>query len=223
MSLHKVEVDFDKACLTKRDDVSFLELTGCGVEMNNEGIVASGDFTGNIYLWKKEKRTPCANVKAETSIRCLLWIDNVLLFGCLNSALYCWRYITQSNGPAVPLKYNKNLIQTLYNVFGDPVSMALDSTDTRLALGTTAGYLYVFDVKRTGDGLLHLEELYNLQIHEPKKQEDGSLLVMEIWNVAWSVSDGYIATTSEDQTCKISESQTGLISSYFFVLTVVVF
>ena len=213
MSLHKIQIDFENDCISKREDVSYLELTGCGIDINDQGLVASGDFSGNVYLWKPGERSPYGRFKAASSIRCMKWIGDYLVFGCLNSIVYCWKHVGNSVTHTTDAN---NSIRTLYNVFGDPVAMALNRLKNKIALGTTTGYLYVFSINYT-DGQLVLEELYNIQIHEPKKLDDGSLLMMEIWNVAWSVTDQYIATTSEDQTCKISESRTGkILKSFFF-------
>ena len=215
MSLHKIQIDFEKTCISKREDVSYLELTGCGVDINDGGIVASGDFSGNIFLWKKGERSPYGCFDTSSSIRCMQWIGDFLLYGCLNSVLYCWEHTANSNNTGILKGDVENSIRTLYNVFGDPVAMAVNSHSNKLALGTTAGYLYAFDIKETDTEQLELEEIYSIQVHLPKKLDDGSLLVMEIWNVTWSVTDQYIATTSEDQTCKISESGTGMFALIF--------
>ena len=144
MSLHKIQIDFEKKSISSREDISYLELTGCGVDINDRGLVASGDFSGNVYLWKQGERSPYGRIKAVSSIRCMQWVGDFLLFGCLNSVVYCWK-----NSEALTAKHAENSIQTLYNVFGDPVAMALNGSKNKIALGTTVGYLYVFSIKYT--------------------------------------------------------------------------
>ena len=96
MSLHKIQIDFENDCISKREDVSYLELTGCGIDINDQGLVASGDFSGNVYLWKPGERSPYGRFKAASSIRCTKWIGDYLVFGCLNSIVYCWKHVGNS-------------------------------------------------------------------------------------------------------------------------------
>ena len=212
MSLHKLTVHDGKPTVEITSDVSFLSLTGCGVSMNSHQVVATGDFTGNVFFWRPECQTPIHRLKVSNSVRCLLWIDDFLLIGCLNSELY--RYQSRANKTD---NDDSSDVQTIYFVIGDIVSMATDSKQEKLALATTGGYLYMFNIQHVDESnFLELIEIYSKQIHPPKIQEDGSSLNMEIWNLAWSPDDQYIATTSEDQTTVISRALTGCwnITSY---------
>jgi len=203
MSLHKVSFDYENSCIASKDDISYLTLTGCGLDISNTGLVTSGDFTGNIYLWQTPSRKPVCSFNVTYSIRCLLWVGDFLLIGCLNSEVSCWKY----NSKITPEK-EVSSVRNLYTVIGDPVALATNSDETKLALGTTAGYLYVFDLKKNEESL-DIEVFHYSQIHKPKVNNDGSFLNMEIWNLRWSIDDRYIATTSEDQTAIVSDSLTG--------------
>jgi len=216
MSLHKVTIQDDQPTVETISDMSFLSLTACGVSMNTHQIVATGDFTGSVFLWRPGQQNPVHNFNISNSVRCLLWIDDFLLIGCLNSELYCYQ--------SKPTKTNNDddddspNVQTIYMVVGDVVAMAVDSKQEKLALVTTGGYLYMFDIRHASDlKFLELIETYSVQMHPPKIDDD-SFLNMEIWNLAWSPDNQYIATTSEDQTTIISKALTGRYITFYFIL-----
>lgn len=193
MSLHKVKIHSGVPAMKRIVDLSYLTLTGCGVALNNNKTIACGDFTGNVILWKTKDRSPIASINIEASVRSLLWLtEGTLLIGTLSCQLICWRNAGTDGDDE---------IESLYHFIGDVTKLGCNSSYSKLAVSTTAGYLYMFSVL-SGDKF-DLVEDYSKQVHEPKQNENG-FLNMEIWSLAWSPDDLHLATTSEDQSTIIS-------------------
>lgn len=211
MSLHHITVNKDDNKMTRNYDLSFLSLTGCGLSLSKDQIIASGDFSGKVFLWEHKKRLPVTQFTLPSllPVRCLLWVKNVLLIGSLSGELFSW----QKNESIISNNDIKDSnikdIDMLYHFVDGVVVLQLNKTENRFAVGTTGGCLYVFDIKESVDCGLEIMEVWNSQVHESKYQNDGLLLKMEIWSLMWSVDDELIATTSEDQTTVISNANTG--------------
>lgn len=212
MSLHQVTISHESATVIGRQDLSFLSLTGCGVAVSENNLVASGDFTGKVLLWEYNKPLPIKKVLLPSpSIRCLLWYRTSLLIGLLDGCLYGWSYITSgtvhpNNSPTL----DDCTLKLLYSFTGGVVSVQLNSTATQLAAATTAGYLHVFTIDHENNEIL-IKLIFSSLQHKPKIQPNGEKLNMEIWSLTWSVNDNMIATTSEDKTCAVASSETGQI------------
>ena len=216
MSLHLVTIKPNVNTMKRDHDLSFLSLSGCGVDIGDEEIIASGDLTGKILFWKSKENLPVGEVinPSSSPTRCLLWINNGLLIGTLEGELFFWK------GNFESISSNKNLetMKLLYHFLGGVVTIRADKENKRIAVGTTTGDLHAFDVLLQSDGYLQIQELFHVQAHKPKLQSDGSMLNMEIWSLIWSVDDKFIATTSEDQTTIISDSLTGREQLFAFYL-----
>ena len=182
-------------------------VTGCGIDVSCTNVVASGDFTGQVFLWQNKIETPINKICFTNSVRCLLWIDNILLIGLLEGQLYQWKMCSKDCEP-----------QEVYNFIGGVVSLKSNSKKTMLAVCTTLGYLYIFSLKvDSNNGFLIFNILY-CKVQHIAKPINGQMLDMEIWSLAWSPDDNKIATASEDQTCLINDSESGKFSLIFSVL-----
>ena len=94
-------------------------------------------------------------------------------------------------------------------------------------VGTTQGILAVFTVFEYNSDL-KMKLNFASKIHKPSTSEVqdlkfGSLTKFaEIWSLAWSPDNNFIATTSEDQTTRIVNSSNGetvkiLTGNYYFL------
>lgn len=222
MSLHQVTISKDNNKMIRNYDLSFMSLTSCGLAVNEQQIVASGDFTGNVFLWKHGKRLPVDRFTTpSSSIRCLLWIDKVLLIGSLSGELFYWKYNSMHSNQFDDSRNNHSKCELntktfdcklLYHFIDGVVTIRSNGKKNRIAVGTTGGYLYVFDVCNVKNESLEtfgIEEVWHSQVHKPKHQSNGLILKMEVWSLMWSVDDESIATTSEDQTTIISNASNG--------------
>jgi len=200
MSLHKLTLSDDQTKITEQLNLSFLQLTGCGISVSETNMVASGDFTGNVMLWKTGVPLPYQTTTINTQVRCLLWFQNMLLVGSLNGEVYSWN-CSQSGE-----------VDVLYNFVGGVVTMKMSNNMKYLAVGTTGGYLYIFTISVKDDKVI-LGLVYEGIQHEPKKSPDGTLVPMEIWSLAWKPDDSLIVTTSEDYTSAVADPMNGKITN----------
>jgi len=204
MSLHKLTLSDDQTKITEQLNLSFLQLTGCGISVSETNMVASGDFTGNVMLWKTGVPLPYQTTTINTQVRCLLWFQNMLLVGSLNGEVYSWN-CSQSSG-------SSSKVSELYHFNGGVVTMKMSNNMKYLAVGTTGGYLYIFTIS-VKDGKVILGLVYQGIQHEPKKSPDGTLVPMEIWSLAWKPDDSLIVTTSEDYTSAVADPMNGKITN----------
>ena len=77
------------------------------------------------------------------------------------------------------------------------------------------GHITVFNIG-VENRVLSLKVAYRVEIHKPQLV-DGKPRIMEIWSLSWSPDDAKIATASEDQTCMVSCSKTGLFQFSYVV------
>ncbi|XP_022784835.1 uncharacterized protein LOC111325294 isoform X2 [Stylophora pistillata] len=196
MSLHYISLDYinpgDKfpQHLKQVHDIKFLEVTGCGVAMNEKNLVLAGDFTGNIFIWQKGKTDPVFKTKHESSIRCLTWNNDYAFIGCLDGDLLRWL----PSGDVPPC--------TALTCLGGILTMAWSHDCTSLAIGLDSGHLclYLFQPVHSSQP----EELLNFRAHFIERE--GQEVAAEIWSVCWSPCASMIATASEDQTACIWNS-----------------
>ena len=177
MSLHYVTLAEDLSHIAESKDMSLLNLTGCGLSVSNQGIVAAGDFTGSVMLFKDGNVRPYHTTKIDSQIRCLLWFKSSLLIGLLDV------------GGVVTMKISNDLI--------------------RLAVGTTGGYLFVFEIN-ISEEKTELDLVYKSLQHKPQISPDGTEVPMEVWSLVWSPDDAFIVTTSEDKSSVVADSKTGI-------------
>ena len=168
--------------------------------MSNQGIVAAGDFTGSVMLFKDGNVHPYHTTKIDSQIRCLLWFKSSLLIGLLDGELLSWNNAT-GNDNDVPF--------SLYHFVGGVVTMKLSNDLIRLAVGTTGGYLFVFEIN-INEEKTELDLVYKSLQHKPQISPDGTEVPMEIWSLVWSPDGAFIVTTSEDKSSVVADSKTGI-------------
>ena len=193
MSLHFVSLHYSDSNKTFPDRVEecyrlkYLEVTGCGVSVNNSNLVAAGDFTGNILVWEKGQTEPPFRTKYEGAVRSLTWNNAFIFIGCLDGTLLRWQ-------PGC----NSCPIITLACI-GGILTMAWSLDYMCLALGLDTGHLCLYKFKH--NDTFEPVELLNFRAH-CIKQEDQDVAA-EIWSVCWSPCGNMIATASEDQTTSV--------------------
>ena len=200
MSLHYVTLAEDLSHIAESKDMSLLNLTGCGLSVSNQGIVAAGDFTGSVMLFKDGNVRPYHTTKIDSQIRCLLWFKSSLLIGLLDGELLSWNKAT-GNENDVPF--------SLYHFVGGVVTMKISNDLIRLAVGTTGGYLFVFEIN-ISEEKTELDLVYKSLQHKPQISPDGTEVPMEVWSLVWSPDDAFIVTTSEDKSSVVADSKTGI-------------
>ena len=199
MSLHHLSLEYNNPgdqfphFLKQDHDLKFLEVTGCGVAMNEKNLVLAGDFTGNIYIWQKGKTDPIFKTKHESSIRCLTWNNDYAFIGCLDGDLLRWL----PNGDVPPC--------TALTCLGGILTMAWSHDCTSLAIGLDSGHLclYMFQPINSSQP----KELLNFRAHFSERE--GQQVAAEIWSLCWSPCSSMIATASEDQTACVWNSSNG--------------
>ena len=186
--------------------LSKLELTGCGLDVSTDGRIASGDFVGNVFIWKKGNDSSLEHLIGQGSIRSLLWCGSLLFVGTLDGALTVW-------GPKTS-KPDEFEICATHGFKTGVVTMRKAHTMDKVAVGLASGELYIFSYKRisdTGHHSVALKQEFHIVAHKPKKRD------MEIWSVCWNPNDAMVATSSEDQTTCILDLKTGMIMHYIAV------
>ncbi|XP_047124837.1 uncharacterized protein LOC105848395 isoform X1 [Hydra vulgaris] len=196
MSLHYITLS--ESCIQQSLDLSFHMVTGCGIDISSEEIVASGDFTGQVLLWQNDCELPIKKHCFTNSVRCLLWCDDILLIGLLDGQMYQWKLCNENFEPA-----------EVYNFIGGVVSIKANHDRRKLAVGTTRGFLYIFSLQ-LNNGFLKFDILY-CNVQHAAKHANNQSIDMEIWSLTWSPDNNQIATASEDQTCLINDSENGKI------------
>ena len=199
MSLHYVSLEYNNLedkfprGLEEQHSIKFLEVTGCGVAMNETNLVLAGDFTGNICVWQKDKTDPIFKTKHQSSIRCLTWNNNYAFIGCLDGDLLRW------------LPGRDSRPSTALTCIGGILTMAWSHDLTSLAIGLDSGNLCIYKFHPIDSS--QPEELLNFRAHFIKRE--GCEMGAEIWSVCWSPCGSMIATASEDQTACVWNSTSG--------------
>lgn len=200
MSLHYVSLEYNNpedkfpVQLKENQSIKFLEVTGCGVAVNDADLVLAGDFTGNICVWEKGKTDPIFRTKYESAIRCLTWNNNYAFIGCLDGNLLRW----------LPGNYDSHP-STALTCIGGILTMAWSHDLSSLAIGLDTGNLCLYRFQPVNSP--EPEELLNVRAHFVKRGEQE--LAAEIWSVCWSPCGSMIATASEDQTACVWNSVSG--------------
>ena len=73
--------------------LNYHEMTCCGIDLHHEtGLVASGDFSGNVYIWKQGVHDPVDKAFVGFPVRSLCWSPDStsLQVGCLDGNVYNW-------------------------------------------------------------------------------------------------------------------------------------
>lgn len=199
MSIHYVTLNFNNqketfpSSLTVNQTIEFLEVTGCGIAMNDNNLVLAGDFSGNVFVWEKGKSNPIFRTKHEISIRCLTWNNGYAFIGCLDGDLLRW-LPGKDSGPSIAL-----------TCFGDVMAMAWSQDLTTLAVGLGTGNLCTYKFLQVSSP--DPKELINFSAHVIIKE--GQEITAEIWSVCWSPCGTMIVTASEDQTAIVWKAVNG--------------
>eukprot|EP01130_Rhizamoeba_saxonica_P011229 TRINITY_DN4656_c0_g1_i2.p1 TRINITY_DN4656_c0_g1~~TRINITY_DN4656_c0_g1_i2.p1 ORF type:complete len:453 (+),score=74.58 TRINITY_DN4656_c0_g1_i2:134-1360(+) len=186
-------------------------LSCCGLDTikhNSQTLLAAGDLSGKVHLWAVDN---CAkepdymyNLEVCSGVRSLCWKgeddDNPvsLLIGCMNGVIYRWFPLTDPINKHIYIALPRAVTSIKWQN-GDPATSLVASADS-------GGTLAIYE-KARGEDFLRLRS--GILAHRPSlgnKQDSkfGSLQqYAEIWSLCWSPDNHYIATCSEDQTCKI--------------------
>ena len=199
MSLHYITLNYNNPeqkfpnSLEVCQTIKFLEVTGCGVAVNDSNLVVAGDFTGNVFVWKRGESDPTFRTKYEDSIRCLTWNNGYAFIGSLDGELLRWLPDKDSHP------------HTALTCIGSIMTMAWSHDLTNLAIGLGTGNLCVYKFAHVNS--LEPEELLNFRAHFIKKEEQQ--MAAEIWSVCWSPRGSMIVTASEDQTAVVWKAVSG--------------
>jgi WD40 repeat protein len=181
--------------------LNFHNLTCCGVDFSLDGkFVVSGDFSGNVIVWKvkPDVHTPFASTNIEISVRslCCRSIDEWLhvYIGALDGTVYVWK-VNTTNQQTAPVDKILTMCDTI------TVMKWQHGQDSKLlALGTSDGMLCIVE---------HVHGVMRMKLaivaHKPIKENTDSRFgsiakYSEVWSLAWSPCNQFIATCSEDQT-----------------------
>lgn len=206
MSLHCVSLEYNypeekfPAQVEEQHSIKFLEVTGCGVAVNDINQVVAGDFTGNICVWQQSKTDPVFQTKYESAIRCLTWNNGYAFIGCLDGNLLRWLPGSDPH-PHIAL-----------TCIGGVLTMAWSHDLSSLAIGLDTGNLCLYRFQPVNSS--EPKELLNVRAHFIKR--DGQEMAAEIWSVCWSPCGSMIATASEDQTACVWNSTSGKL---FYLMT----
>lgn len=198
MSLHFVTLNrepeerFPKG-LEVSHTIKYLEVTGCGVTVNDSNLILAGDFTGNVFAWKKGESSPTFRMKYEAPVRCLTWNNGYAFIGCLDGELLRWLPWEESNP------------STALICIGSVMTMTWSHDFTRLAIGLGTGNLCVYKFPQVNSS--EPEELLNFRAHVIKREDKE--MAAEIWSVCWSPCGSMIATASEDHTAAVWKADNG--------------
>jgi len=202
MSLHYVSLEYNNpqekfpVQVKEQHSIKFLEVTGCGVAINDANLVAAGDFTGNICVWQQNKTNPVFQAKYESAIRCLTWNNSYAFIGCLDGNLLRWLPRSDPH-PRMAL-----------TCIGGILTMAWSHDLGSLAIGLDTGNLCLYGFQPVNSS--EPNELLNVRAHFIKR--DGQEMGAEIWSVCWSPCGSMIVTASEDQTACVWNSASGKLS-----------
>lgn len=204
MSLHYVSLEYNNpqekfpVQVKEQHSIKFLEVTGCGVAINDANLVAAGDFTGNICVWQQNKTNPVFQAKYESAIRCLTWNNSYAFIGCLDGNLLRWLPRSDPH-PRMAL-----------TCIGGILTMAWSHDLSSLAIGLDTGNLCLYGFQPVNSS--EPNELLNVRAHFIKR--DGQEMGAEIWSVCWSPCGSMIVTASEDQTACVWNSASGKLSLF---------
>jgi WD40 repeat protein len=199
-SLHCVNLE-DAA--NDEQSICYHTLTCCGVDFSLDGNwLASGDFAGNVMLWQVNGKThaPTRQCNVGVSVRALccrsiFQSDEIYVYiGTLDGNFYRW-CVNIRDGTAKPPE------RVLSMCDGITVIKWQHGQDGKLlALGTQDGTLAIVE---------QLDDILRVKLaivaHKPIKENTdlrfGSIAeYSEVWSLAWSPCNQFIATCSEDQT-----------------------
>lgn len=204
MSLHYVSLEYNNpqekfpVQVKEQHSIKFLEVTGCGIAINDANLVVAGDFTGNICVWQQNKTNPVFQAKYESAIRCLTWNNSYAFIGCLDGNLLRWLPRSDPH-PHMAL-----------TCIGGILTMAWSHDLSSLAIGLDTGNLCLYGFQPVNSSEPY--ELLNVRAHFIKR--DGQEMGAEIWSVCWSPCGSMIVTASEDQTACVWNSANGKMSLF---------
>ncbi|XP_001625976.2 uncharacterized protein LOC5505112 [Nematostella vectensis] len=207
MSLSYITLEYAKDSkfpikITEAHRLKYHEVTGCGLDMSDSSLIASGDLTGNIFIWKIGNSQQLYKLKHDAAVRCLAWRGQELLIGCLDGLILKWN---NENIPANEIPGTGVIPRSELNVCLVCTSGVLTMRWSRnyLVIGLDSGELLVYRFQT--DKLDSFEEVLKFCAHS---LEEGQRQA-EIWSVCWSPCGGMVASASEDQTTCIWSVLTG--------------
>jgi len=188
---------------------SFHELTCCGIDFDSQGQhIVAGDFVGNLILWDKIKNCPAQQTKVpNTAVRSIQWKTGTsrIYAGCMDGSVFLWDHQSLQN-PKRVLSCRGGIAALQWEHGEDP---------HRLAAGTTDGQLVIAEEVQNDDGSSFFKINVAIHAHRPFRlgqtdQRFGSIQqYAEVWSVAWSPCNNFIATASEDQSIVIWDAHNG--------------
>jgi WD40 repeat protein len=196
--MHSVDLNTPE---TNSYSINFHNLTCCGVDFSPDGkYVVSGDFSGDVMLWEVDpnvhKPLLVCNVGMSIRALCCREYGNQLYIyaGTLDGCLFRWK-VNVADKTCEMAEKVLSMCDTI------TVIKWQHGQDSRLmALGTSDGMLCIVE---------QMEDVMRIKLaivaHKPIKENTdnrfGSIAkYSEVWSLAWSPCNQFVATCSEDQT-----------------------
>jgi len=190
--------------------ISYFSITCCGLALsNNAEFIVSGDFSGNLFVYPTDKALeiePLYRTNIMEQIRTLVFdsSDTSIIVGTMSGKLLRW-YFQDYTREAKQIALIDGAITNLrYNYYKDDQM-------NYLVAGTASGLFAVYkETPEDEQMVLILAHYGHLPKNIPSNHNFGSLhLFNEIWSNIWSpISNDFLATCSEDQTCIIWDIST---------------
>lgn len=183
--------------------IGYHSLTCCGIDFSIDGkYLASGDFIGNVMLWATfaNDHDPVLQCNVGLSVRSIscrtIPCSNQLhvYIGTLDGSVYRWQIDTEK----MICREIEKMLSMSYTITTMKWQHGQDSQ--LMALGTSDGMLCIIE---PGEDVIKIK--LGIVAHKPIKENTdnrfGSIAkYSEVWSLAWSPCNQFVATCSEDQT-----------------------